>query len=487
MHLLIDAAAFAAEKHRGQRRKDLAATPYINHPIGVARILAIEGGVEDEFVLAAALLHDTVEDTDTTFEEIDSRFGSTVGRIVREVTDDKSLDKAERKRLQIETAPSKSKEAKLVKLADKIYNLRDLSREAPVGWLDVVTLCSLFLGDADGMCAGRNSACTNISCGRGELPTDARGQTRLLRGSWRGCMEVNKLFDMDNSASLVAIVSVASAVAAAVLAASTCSRMRRSALEAALAGASALAVIASVALFLAARPLAGSPMPVIASIAAARAAAALTAITVVVHARAHFLLLMSASVKSTATFVAALCIGGLLCTYAVSLAAFAAQVHSATVVIFPAFVLFATLLVCVTVVAHLAFMPASAVQIFTLVDQFKALKSDLAIRAACLVSFEIVYLALVSALPGVVVDPVISVAAEIAAVPVDIFLSRLFLHKLTDTIALALVAPSAKVKQGLLMHAHDDVEVAESDGGGNAVGDTDHSLLLPEQRVDLSA
>ncbi|KAJ3380968.1 Guanosine-3',5'-bis(diphosphate) 3'-pyrophosphohydrolase MESH1 [Entophlyctis sp. JEL0112] len=460
MHLLIDAAAFAAEKHRGQRRKDLAATPYINHPIGVARILAIEGGVEDEFVLAAALLHDTVEDTDTTFEEIDSRFGSTVGRIVREVTDDKSLDKAERKRLQIETAPSKSKEAKLVKLADKIYNLRDLSREAPVGWLDVVTLCSLFLGDADGMCAGRNSACTNISCGRGELPTDARGQTRLLRGSWRGCMEVkNKLFDMDNSASLVAIVSVASAVAAAVLAASTCSRMRRSALEAALAGASALAVIASVALFLAARPLAGSPMPVIASIAAARAAAALTAITVVVHARAHFLLLMSASVK----------------------------IHSATVVIFPAFVLFATLLVCVTVVAHLAFMPASAVQIFTLVDQFKALKSDLAIRAACLVSFEIVYLALVSALPGVVVDPVISVAAEIAAVPVDIFLSRLFLHKLTDTIALALVAPSAKVKQGLLMHAHDDVEVAESDGGGNAVGDTDHSLLLPEQRVDLSA
>ncbi|KAJ3350660.1 Guanosine-3',5'-bis(diphosphate) 3'-pyrophosphohydrolase MESH1 [Entophlyctis luteolus] len=455
MHLLIDAAAFAAEKHRGQRRKDLAATPYINHPIGVARILAIEGGVEDEFVLAAALLHDTVEDTDTTFEEIDSRFGSTVGRIVREVTDDKSLDKAERKRLQIETAPSKSKEAKLVKLADKIYNLRDLSREAPVGWTQQrVHEYFLWARRVTDGCAGTNTALEGILAGL---------------------------------ASLVAIVSVASAVAAAVLAASTCSRMRRSALEAALAGASALAVIASVALFLAARPLAGSPMPVIASIAAARAAAALTAITVVVHARAHFLLLMSASVKSTATFVAALCIGGLLCTYAVSLAAFAAQVHSATVVIFPAFVLFATLLVCVTVVAHLAFMPASAVQIFTLVDQFKALKSDLAIRAACLVSFEIVYLALVSALPGVVVDPVISVAAEIAAVPVDIFLSRLFLHKLTDTIALALVAPSAKAKQGLLMHAHDDVEVAESDGGGNAVGDTDHSLLLPEQRVDLSA
>ncbi|XP_032415954.1 guanosine-3',5'-bis(diphosphate) 3'-pyrophosphohydrolase MESH1 [Xiphophorus hellerii] len=132
--LLLETVNFAAEKHRKQRRKDPEETPYINHPIGVARILSYEGGVTEIEVLQAALLHDTVEDTDTTPEELVDRFGPIVARIVQEVTDDKSLPKQERKRLQVEHAPHCSRQAKLVKLADKLYNLRDLNACTPVGW-----------------------------------------------------------------------------------------------------------------------------------------------------------------------------------------------------------------------------------------------------------------------------------------------------------------------------------------------------------------
>lgn len=132
--VLLETVNFAAEKHRNQRRKDPEATPYINHPIGVARILSHEGEITDIEVIQAALLHDTVEDTDTTFEELESVFGATVARIVQEVTDDRSLLKAERKRLQVEHAPHCSHQAKLVKLADKLYNLRDLNRCTPEGW-----------------------------------------------------------------------------------------------------------------------------------------------------------------------------------------------------------------------------------------------------------------------------------------------------------------------------------------------------------------
>lgn len=132
--LLLETVNFAAEKHRNQRRKDPAATPYINHPIGVAQILSHEGGVTDLAVLQAALLHDTVEDTDTTLCELEDVFGGVVSRIVNEVTDDKTLPKSERKRLQVEHAPHCSPQAKLVKLADKLYNLRDLESCTPVGW-----------------------------------------------------------------------------------------------------------------------------------------------------------------------------------------------------------------------------------------------------------------------------------------------------------------------------------------------------------------
>jgi GTP diphosphokinase / guanosine-3',5'-bis(diphosphate) 3'-diphosphatase len=132
--LVIRAAAFAAHKHRDQRRKDAGATPYINHPLALARILAVEGGVSDAATLAAALLHDTIEDTETTADELEREFGAEIRRIVEEVTDDKSLPKAERKRLQVEHAAHVSYSAQLVKLADKIANLRDVAAAPPDRW-----------------------------------------------------------------------------------------------------------------------------------------------------------------------------------------------------------------------------------------------------------------------------------------------------------------------------------------------------------------
>ena len=132
--LLLKALAFAAHKHRDQRRKDAEASPYINHPIALADVLVNEGGVADTEVLSAALLHDTVEDTDTTPDELERVFGPRIARIVAEVTDDKNLPKAERKRLQVEHAATISAEAKLVKLADKICNLRDVAERPPASW-----------------------------------------------------------------------------------------------------------------------------------------------------------------------------------------------------------------------------------------------------------------------------------------------------------------------------------------------------------------
>ncbi|XP_052693475.1 guanosine-3',5'-bis(diphosphate) 3'-pyrophosphohydrolase MESH1-like [Crassostrea angulata] len=131
---IIRCSNFAAIKHKDQRRKDEEKTPYINHPIGVANILTEEAGIADIAVIQAALLHDTVEDTDTTFEEIQALFGEEVTGIVKEVTDEKNLPKLVRKQKQIEHAPHASYKAKLVKLADKLYNLRDLNRCTPVGW-----------------------------------------------------------------------------------------------------------------------------------------------------------------------------------------------------------------------------------------------------------------------------------------------------------------------------------------------------------------
>lgn len=132
--LIVNAINFAADKHRGQSRKDAANTPYINHPIALANLLANYAGISDINVIAAAILHDTVEDTDTTVEDIEEHFGKDIRDIVIEVTDDKSLPSPERKRLQIEHAATISHEAKLVKLADKISNLQDILASPPVKW-----------------------------------------------------------------------------------------------------------------------------------------------------------------------------------------------------------------------------------------------------------------------------------------------------------------------------------------------------------------
>jgi guanosine-3',5'-bis(diphosphate) 3'-pyrophosphohydrolase len=131
---LLEAIAFAADKHRRQRRKDAEGSPYINHPIAVATVLASEGNVSDEMTLMAAVLHDTVEDTQTTFTELEERFGPDVFGLVRELTDDKSLEKGERKRLQIEHARESSIRAKEVKLADKVCNVRDITFSPPADW-----------------------------------------------------------------------------------------------------------------------------------------------------------------------------------------------------------------------------------------------------------------------------------------------------------------------------------------------------------------
>lgn len=131
---VIAAAAFAAHKHKDQRRKDASASPYINHPLALADVLANEGGIDDVVVLCAALLHDTVEDTNTSPDELTDRFGEAVAAVVMEVTDDKSLPKAERKRLQAKHAAHMSDRAKLVKLADKICNLRDILDSPPADW-----------------------------------------------------------------------------------------------------------------------------------------------------------------------------------------------------------------------------------------------------------------------------------------------------------------------------------------------------------------
>ncbi len=134
VYQIIDGIVFSAEKHQFQTRKDSSNTPYIIHPIGVANNLMTIGKVRDADVIIAALLHDTVEDTDTSFDEIESRFGVRVTDFVREVTDDKSLAKDVRKRLQIEHAPHKSFGAAQVKLSDKLYNLSDMAKCPPQGW-----------------------------------------------------------------------------------------------------------------------------------------------------------------------------------------------------------------------------------------------------------------------------------------------------------------------------------------------------------------
>ncbi len=131
---LLSALCFAAHKHRNQRRKDPESSPYIVHPIEVAELLTRVGKVEDFRLLQAAVLHDTIEDTDTTAEELEELFDAEVRGLVQEVTDDKSLPKQERKRIQEEHAPQLSDAAKQLKIADKICNVRDVTHSPPENW-----------------------------------------------------------------------------------------------------------------------------------------------------------------------------------------------------------------------------------------------------------------------------------------------------------------------------------------------------------------
>jgi guanosine-3',5'-bis(diphosphate) 3'-pyrophosphohydrolase len=132
--LILKAADFAAYKHRNQKRKDEEKTPYINHPIAVAKIISEIGNIEDPEILAAALLHDTIEDTKTTPEELIDNFGERVCHLVQEVTDEKSLPKLERKQRQIDHAKEISKDAALIKLGDKISNVTDITYTPPTHW-----------------------------------------------------------------------------------------------------------------------------------------------------------------------------------------------------------------------------------------------------------------------------------------------------------------------------------------------------------------
>jgi (p)ppGpp synthase/HD superfamily hydrolase len=131
---ILHAALFAAEKHSRQRRKGLAAEPYVNHAIEVAQLVASTLDRPDPDLIAAALLHDTVEDTEVTFDELTDLFGADTASLVAEVTDDKSLPKAERKRLQVANAPHKTVRAQTIKLADKISNLRSILKSPPADW-----------------------------------------------------------------------------------------------------------------------------------------------------------------------------------------------------------------------------------------------------------------------------------------------------------------------------------------------------------------
>lgn len=131
---LMRALNFVARRHRDQRRKGAAAEPYINHLTEVALLVAEATRGRDRLAVLGALLHDTIEDTPTTKEELEGEFGAEVAALVAEVTDDKRLPKQERTRLQIETARHKSRRAKLIKIADKMSNVRSIIESPPVDW-----------------------------------------------------------------------------------------------------------------------------------------------------------------------------------------------------------------------------------------------------------------------------------------------------------------------------------------------------------------
>lgn len=174
--LLLAALHFAATRHSPQRRKDVAASPYLNHPIAVAELLARVAQVTELEILLAAVLHDVLEDTPTRAEEISARFGTRVTGWVLEVTDDKRLPQAERKQRQVEHAPHLSREAKLIKLADKVHNLSDFQLDQPVHWSPERKL--QYLDWAERVVAGLRGVCPPLEALFDQVLADKR---KLLR------------------------------------------------------------------------------------------------------------------------------------------------------------------------------------------------------------------------------------------------------------------------------------------------------------------
>ena len=169
---ILKAAHFAADKHRDQRRRGRERSPYINHPIAVAEILTGVGGITDLASIQAALLHDTVEDTNTTPEQLAEQFGDEVMHLVMEVTDDQDLKKEERKRLQIEHARDLSAKAKEIKMADKIANITDIMDSPPEDWDEARRLEYLDWGER--VVAGCRDANQRLAQRFDELVTEAR-------------------------------------------------------------------------------------------------------------------------------------------------------------------------------------------------------------------------------------------------------------------------------------------------------------------------
>jgi (p)ppGpp synthase/HD superfamily hydrolase len=129
LRMVSEAAELAARRHIGMARKGRSNEPYINHLAEVANLLALVTNGGDAELVAAGWLHDTIEDTDTTREELAQKFSERVAALVVEVTDDRNLSQTERRQKQIEDAPRKSPDAKLIKIADKVSNIR--ARIAP--------------------------------------------------------------------------------------------------------------------------------------------------------------------------------------------------------------------------------------------------------------------------------------------------------------------------------------------------------------------
>ncbi len=174
--LVLAAAHFSADKHRDQRRKGSRNTPYINHPLEVAERLNRIGGIEDATVLAAAILHDTIEDTETTAAELSRLFGADIAALVEEVSDDKDLHWRDRKRLEIEHSAQASPAARLIKLSDKTSNVADTVANPPGDWTlqrrrDYLTFAEKV---ADG-CRGLNG---QLDAEFDRILAEARGKLR---------------------------------------------------------------------------------------------------------------------------------------------------------------------------------------------------------------------------------------------------------------------------------------------------------------------